>query len=159
MAGVVTLDTLVLPLGEMLAGAHGNLLEHPEKDRGFSPPWVPGAAPGEALVWLMGKDVWCLRAVPEGQAGAKASTGTEPLVSAGKRGWGLRGAWGSACSAFGFRNQSVAGGRNVWSQCCWGPSRREILLGLKWKKTPGNSDVPHVPPEFLGSSVSGMETK
>lgn len=49
-------------LGKMPVGAHGNLLEYLEKDPNVSPTWVPGAAPGKALVWLMGKGVQCLPA-------------------------------------------------------------------------------------------------
>jgi len=43
-------DTLMLLLGEILTGAHENLLEHPEKDPNVSPAWVPGAAAGR---------LWC----------------------------------------------------------------------------------------------------
>ena len=53
-------DMLMPLLGEMLAGAHRNLLKLLEKDPNVSPPWVPRAALGKALVWLMGKGVRCL---------------------------------------------------------------------------------------------------
>lgn len=120
-------DTVMPLLGRMPAGAHRNLLEYLEKDPNVSPPWVPGAAPGKALVWLMGKGVQCL------QAGAKADTGTEPPISPGKRGWGLRKPREGGCMPvlhLGFQNQSLAGGRSGWSQCCWGPLRREVPFGL-----------------------------
>lgn len=52
----------MLLLGDGPAGAHGNVLERPEKDPHVSPPWVHRAAPGKALVGLTGKGVRCLPA-------------------------------------------------------------------------------------------------
>lgn len=85
------------------AGAHGNLLDHPEKDPNASPCWVPGAAPRKALVWLMGKGVRCLPAgCAGGQAGAEADAGTEPPWEERLEAWETLGKWVCACSVFGF---------------------------------------------------------
>lgn len=69
----------------------------------------------------------------------RLTQGQSHRVSPGKRGWGLRKPWESGCMPvlhLDFQKQSLAGGRNGWSQCCWGPLRREIPFGLNLKKTP-----------------------